>query len=378
MPSARLAPALDSLAPKHRRPNTARRVSSPPASMPMAGASPIFPSMMPEIGPQGGPCRLDRPLGARCGLLHRVRNQFSLHHLAIEDAEHAHQRPKLEQYGEALFVVARTAQLEEGRVVFGETHVFIGKGYIVSVRHGASTSYAAVRQHWEACPSPLARGDDYILWAILDFIVDNYMPVLEAVHDEVEAIEDRSCANRCARAIERLYMLRRDLLRLRNAVGAAGRRLRTPRARRSADASAGHAADVPRRHGSYPYRAGGDRQFARGAGLRLRGEPARRPGQETAIAKRLASWAAILAVPTAIAGIYGMNFKNMPELEMAVRLLHRHSRNLRLVRHSLLALPQERLAVTDGRSAALRAAGSSLRGLSPGNWGRPSRLAAFF
>src|SRR6476620_11242466 len=127
-------------------------------------------------------------------LLLRVQAQFHLHELAIEDAEHPHQRPKIEQYGDALFIVARTAQLIDGRVTFGETHLFVGTGYIVSVRHGPSTSYAVVRQHWESCPSSLAKGEDFVLYAILDFIVDNYMPVLE-----------------------RLYMLRRDLLRLRNA-----------------------------------------------------------------------------------------------------------------------------------------------------------------
>ena len=250
-------------------------------------------------------------------LLNRVQNQFSLHHLAIEDAEHAHQRPKLEQYGEALFVVARTAQLVEGRVVFGETHVFIGKGYIVSVRHGASTSYAAVRQHWEACPSSLARGEDFILWAILDFIVDNYMPVLEAIHDEVEAIEDRVLAKPLARAdIERLYLLRRDLLRLRNAVGplvdVCGR-LSTSDLPQIRPAMQPMFRDVTDHIRTMQEKIDSSREvlaFAFEASL-LVGQ-----SQETAIAKRLASWAAILAVPTAIAGIYGMNFKNMPESEM--------------------------------------------------------------
>ena len=211
-------------------------------------------------------------------LLRRVQAEFSLHDLAIEDAEHAHQRPKLEQYGDALFIVARTAQLIDGRVAFGETHVFVGKGYIVSVRHGASTSYAAVRQHWESCPATLAKGEDFILYAILDFIVDNYMPVLEAIEDEVEAIEDSVLVKPLTAAdIERLYMLRRDLLRLRNAAGPlveVCRRLTTadlPQIR------PGDAAAVPRRHRPHPHRAGEDRQPARGAGLRLRGERAGGP-----------------------------------------------------------------------------------------------------
>jgi len=153
-------------------------------------------------------------------LLLRVQRQFALHDLAIEDAEHPHQRPKLELYGDALFIVARTAQLIEGRVTFGETHLFVGAGYIVSVRHGPSTSYTAVRQHWESCPSALAKGEDFILYAILDFIVDNYMPVLETIEDEVDEIEDRVLVRpMTAVDIERLYMLRRDLLRLRNAAG---------------------------------------------------------------------------------------------------------------------------------------------------------------
>ena len=123
-------------------------------------------------------------------LLSRVQAQFNLHPLAIEDAGNAHQQPKIEQYGKSLFIVARTAQMMESRIAFGETHIFVGKGYVVSVRHGASVSYAKVRERCESCPTLLSHGEDYILYAILDFIVDNYAPVLEAVNDEVEAIED--------------------------------------------------------------------------------------------------------------------------------------------------------------------------------------------
>ena len=88
-------------------------------------------------------------------LLQRVQRQFDLHPLAIEDAANAHQHPKLEQYGESIFIVARTAQMVDGRIAFGETHLFVGHGYVVSVRHGASVSYAAVRQRCEACPTVL-------------------------------------------------------------------------------------------------------------------------------------------------------------------------------------------------------------------------------
>jgi magnesium transporter len=153
-------------------------------------------------------------------LLVRVQKQFNLHPLAIEDAERAHQQPKLEQYGETLFVVARTAQMVDGRIAFGETLIFVGVGYVVTVRHGASTSYAQVRERCEAAPEALGQGEDYILYAILDFIVDNYGPVLDTITDEVEGIEDRVLVKSLeSDDINRLYLLRRDLLRLRSAAG---------------------------------------------------------------------------------------------------------------------------------------------------------------
>src|SRR5215211_741389 len=149
--------------------------------------------------------------------LRKVQGQFGLHELAIEDALKAHQRPKLEQYGEALFVVARTAQMLDGRITFGETHLFVGHGYVVSVRHGASTSYTPVRERCEAAPAALRDGEDFILYAILDFIVDNYMPVIETIQVEVEEIEDSIlAASSSQEQVSRLYQLRRDLLRLRN------------------------------------------------------------------------------------------------------------------------------------------------------------------
>lgn len=251
-------------------------------------------------------------------LLLRVQRQFNLHDLAIEDAEHPHQRPKIEQYGDALFIVARTAQLVQGRVNFGETHMFVGKGYIVSVRHGVSTSYAAVRQHWESCPSALAKGEDFILYAILDFIVDNYMPVLEQIEEEVDVIEDGVLARpMTSKDIERLYMLRRDLLRLRNAAGPlveVCRRLTSADLPQLRPAMHPLFRDVTDHIRTVMEKVDNLREvlaFAFEASL-LVGQ-----SQETAIAKKLASWAAILAVPTALAGIYGMNFDEMPELKFS-------------------------------------------------------------
>jgi magnesium transporter len=249
-------------------------------------------------------------------LLRRVQAQFGLHDLAIEDAENAHQHPKLEQYGEALFIVARTAQIVDGRVAFGETHLFVGRGYVVSVRHGASTSYADIRHRCESRPSVLSHGEDYIVYAILDFIVDNYLPVLETIHAEVDAIEDEVFSSTEGRVdVQRLYMLRRDLLRLRNVavpLVEVCRRLERTEGTPIDPAMQPLFRDVSDHLVRVEEEIDALREvlaFAFEASL-MRGQ-----AQQNAITRRLAAWAAILAVPTAIAGIYGMNFENMPELK---------------------------------------------------------------
>lgn len=248
--------------------------------------------------------------------LQRVQKQFDLHPLAIEDASKAHQRPKLERHGDALFVVARTAQMVDGKVAFGETHIFVGDGYVVSVRHGASTSYATVRQRCETSPQVLAHGEDYILYSILDFIVDNYQPVLEAIHEEVEGLEDSVFAgDLSATETQRLFRLRRDLLRLRDAVGPL---VDVCHGIEHAEVSAIDPALMPLfRDVTDHVNRLKESVDAKREVLAFAFEASLMIGQahQTTITRMLAAWAAILAVPTAIAGIYGMNFKNMPELE---------------------------------------------------------------
>lgn len=249
-------------------------------------------------------------------LLRQVQREFDLHDLAIEDACKAHQRPKLEIYGDSIFVVARTAHMVGEEIAFGETHLFVGRGYVVSVRHGASTSYIAVRQRCEASPAALAHGENYILYSILDFIVDNYMPVIEAIHEEVERLEDRLLRQRLEKAdIERLYLLRRNLLRLRN---AAVPLVDVCRRHEHIDLPGMEAALQPlfRDVTDHVRRVQEDIDALREV-LAFTFEASLMIGQseQTEISRKLASWAAILAVPTAIAGIYGMNFDEMPELK---------------------------------------------------------------
>jgi magnesium transporter len=248
-------------------------------------------------------------------LLRRLQAEFGLHDLAIEDALKAHQRPKLEQYGEALFIVARTAQMLDGRIAFGETHLFLGDGYVVSVRHGASTSYTPVRERCEASPKALSDGEDFILYAILDFIVDNYMPVIETIQAEVEEIEDCILAETSTESrVGRLYQLRRDLLRLRNAaipLVEVCRRLEQP-GLPGIDASL---YPLFRDVSDHIRRVQEEIESLREV-LAFAFETSLMTGQaqQNEITRKLAAWAAILAVPTAVAGLYGMNFEHMPEL----------------------------------------------------------------
>jgi len=244
-----------------------------------------------------------------------VQRRFGLHDLAIEDANMAHQRPKLEVYGETLFVVLRTAKREEGSVVSGESHIFLGKGYVVTVRHGPSQSFAAVRQRCEAAPKALAKGEDFILYAIMDFVVDNYFPILDEMEDEIEKIEDEIFTNHFVPAdVERVYELRRDLIGLRHAVfPLLDICMRLTRY------------DVPLiDRDTYPYfRDVQDHaikandtidQLRETLSSALEAHLLLSSVRQNEVTKKLAGWAAILAVPTAIAGIYGMNFEYMPEL----------------------------------------------------------------
>ena len=191
----------------------------------------------------------------------------------------------------------------DGQIAFGETHLFVGPGYVVSVRHGASISYAAVRERCESCPAVLSHGEDYILYSILDFIVDNYTPVVEALHAEVEETEETVFSKAGAPVnVQRLYMVRRDLLRLRNAVVPL---VDVCRRLEHAEVIAIDAAMQPlfRDVTDHILRVQEEIDSLREV-LAFAFEASLMTGQaqQTAITRKLAAWAAILAVPTAIAG----------------------------------------------------------------------------
>lgn len=248
--------------------------------------------------------------------LRTLQAQFALHELAIEDALHAHQMPKVEVYGESLFLALRTAELQDGRIAFGETHVFVGEDYIITVRHGASRTYGVVRERCESRPTLLRHGVDYVLHAILDYVVDNYQPVIEELVEEVDGIEERLISeNGLGQAdIARIYELRRQLVRLRRAAAPMAevcsrlRHLEMPFLDPDVRPYFQDVLDHVQRVNETIDNLREVLSFAFEAALLLQ---ASRQGD---ISRKVAAWAAILAVPTAIAGIYGMNFDTMPEL----------------------------------------------------------------
>ena len=249
-------------------------------------------------------------------LLKTVQERFGLHDLAIEDAHLAHQRPKLEVYGDSLFIVLRTAHLQDRKVQYGETHIFAGKGYIVTVRHGSTTAYKEVRARCESAPKMLSMGESFVLYSIMDFIVDRYFPVIHELEAEVDAIENAVFSEGSGRReIERIYELRHELLLFRRVVQplqeVCARIMRFDAPLANAKMSP-YFRDVQDHVIRVVESIDNLRDLLSSA---LEANLLLSSAQQNEVTKRLAGWAAILAVPTAIAGIYGMNFKWMPELE---------------------------------------------------------------
>ncbi|MGD9765152.1 MAG: magnesium/cobalt transporter CorA [Candidatus Binatia bacterium] len=248
--------------------------------------------------------------------LRQIREEFGLHELAIEDARSAHQRPKLEEYGESLFVVLRTAELQQRHVALGETHIFLGPRYVVSIRHGPSLPYAMVRARCEATPHLLRKGPGFVLYALMDFIVDHYFPVVAGLEEELDELEEQIFDGETDRAaVERIYDLKRDLLQLRRAVAPlidVCNRLMRFDATLIPEDTRPYFRDVYDHVIRVNETVDTLRELLGGA---LDAKLSLVSVGQSEITKKLAAWAAILAVPTMLAGVYGMNFKIMPELQ---------------------------------------------------------------
>ncbi|MFN0183806.1 MAG: magnesium and cobalt transport protein CorA [Aquabacterium sp.] len=247
----------------------------------------------------------------------KMQEEFALHDLAVEDARHGHQRPKIEEYGDSLFAVLQLPELQpDGSIQVGELSVFAGHNYVLSIRSGSVQHFLGVRQRCEREPHLLKLGTGFVLYALMDAVVDRYFPIVDALESELETIEERIFDRSAGRAsIQRLYELKRRITVLRHAVAplheAAGKL---------------HGGRVP------PVCIGAGEYFRdvhdHLARLMLAIDTIRdtivtaiqvtlsmvtiEEGETT---KRLAAWAGIFAVATFFVGVWGMNFEHMPELK---------------------------------------------------------------
>ena len=249
--------------------------------------------------------------------LDQVRRAFSLHDLAIEDAKHGRQRPKVDEYGESLFVVMQLIERRGDELGVGEVAVFVGPNYVVSARHHSTQHFLGVRERCEREPHLLKQGPGFVLYALIDAVVDRYFPIVEQLEAELESIEERIFAKGAARInIERLYALKRKVGVLKHAVAPLLEVLsklhggRTPQICVNTQEYFRDAADhLERINASID-------TIRDTIGTAIAVNLSMVTIEENEVTKRLAAWAGIFAVATAFAGIWGMNFEVMPELKL--------------------------------------------------------------
>lgn len=249
--------------------------------------------------------------------MRKIQQEFNLHDLAIEDALCAHQRPKIETYGDSLFIVVKTVQWEKEEVAYGETHFFVGKNFLITLRHGASASYAAVRLKAEENPNQLCHGPGFALYSILDFIVDNYRHIVGQFETIIENIESSMFKSEFdEKAIENVYSLRRHLLALRNAALPMDEicnqliHLHEDIIHKELRA---YIRDVQDHTRHVTSKLDDMREMLTNA---MHVNLALVSVKQNEVVKGLAGWGAILAIPTVVFSLYGMNFENMTELKL--------------------------------------------------------------
>jgi magnesium transporter len=250
------------------------------------------------------------------GELAKMQEEFDLHELAVEDAHHGHQRPKIEEYGDSLFVVMHTVELAGDEVNVGEVAIFVGRNYVLSVRNHSERGFVDVRARCEREPELLRHGSGFVLYALMDAVVDRYFPVLDYLEDELERVEEKIFSGSSPRAnIEALYALKQKLMSLQHAV--------RPLLEGAGKLHGGRVPPVCTGTQEY-FRDIYDHLFRINQtidSLRDMATTAISVNlslitlQENETTKRLAGYAALVAVPTMVAGIYGMNFRHMPELD---------------------------------------------------------------
>jgi magnesium transporter len=246
-----------------------------------------------------------------------MQAEFGLHDLAVEDARHGHQRPKIEEYGDTLFAVVHTLELTPtDKLHTGELAVFVGHNFVLSVRNRSQQSFLGVRARCEKEPHLLKHGPAFVFYALLDAVVDRYFPIIDTLETDLDAVEERIFEPGTARDnIQELYELKRRIGVVRHAV--------TPLIDGVHRLFSGRVPGVCENNREY-FRDVFDHLARMNAsldnlrdtiGTAIQVNLSMVAIEESEVNKRLAAWAGIFAIGTALAGIWGMNFKNMPELE---------------------------------------------------------------
>lgn len=254
------------------------------------------------------------------GDLDRLQKLFGLHELSIEDAQNPHQRPKIEDYDQDVFIVLKTAHYHEDREIvhFGEIHLFAGPGYVITVRHGPGSELASARQRLEARPDLVRLGASSAVWAVLDKVVDDYIPVADAIEDHIEETEKDVFDDDIPAPTARIYNLKREVIEFHRAVWPLLNPLeameqggfeRVPEELRS------YFRDVADHAKRVDEQVSAQRELLTSV---LQANLALVSVNQSIVVKRISAWAALVAVPTFIASVYGMNFDYMPELHWRI------------------------------------------------------------
>lgn len=274
--------------------------------------------------------------------LERAEGAFGLNELAVEDARKAHQRPKLEDYDGSLFIVLRTARYDDAReeVEFGEIHLFLGSGYAIAIRHGEASELAPARARLQLRPELLRAGPAAVAWAVVDKVVDDYMPVVDGIDNDIQEVEEQVFSGG-GDVTERIYFLKREVIEFHRAVFPllapleALERGAYPQVGEELRRFFRDVADHARRVNE---QVSAQRELLTSV---LEANLALLSVRQNEVVRQISAWAAIIALPTFLASIWGMNFEDMPELSepwgyplalalmaTAVLILHRFFRRI--------------------------------------------------
>jgi len=247
--------------------------------------------------------------------LEKMREEFDLHALAVEDAWHSHQRPKIDEYGDSVFAVMQLVKMEGGQLKVGEVDVFVGINYVLSVRNRSHEGFLGVRARCERESHLLSQGAGFVFYALMDAVVDRYFPVLDALETELENIEEHIFVKGSARSnIERLYVLKSKVMTLKHAVAPLMEdtgKLHRGRVPKLCTNTQEYFRDV---YDHLNHINASIDTIRDTIGTAIQVNLSMVTIEESKVTKRLAAWAGIFAVATAFAGIWGMNFEVMPEL----------------------------------------------------------------